>query len=425
MKRFASATVTFVCLASIAPLLGCGKVPPPQFRENVVLVAAKNLSSERENQIGDILVALFGTPDEPFAPPEAGLDLQKITMAAGSVRSDSTGAKRGLFREHCAHCHGLTGDGMGPTAAFLNPYPRDYRQGWFKFKSTASNYPPTHDDLMRTLRDGITGTAMPSFKLLSDDQLEALVEYVKYLSVRGQTEIALIDAAADLSGDEPLPETQQFLIGDMLIGNSDDYPAPGPVSKWSSAVKQVTQISKPPADFGTRASIDAGKKIFYSNGGCVKCHGPTALGDGQQVPDLWNKDIEELQKKVHDGWAALEKPDESLEQLEGEALEKAEDQRAEQRDQLQTLSTAIANSALPLRISEPRNLRQGIFRGGREPFELFYRLHNGIYPAQMPAIAPQVSNDDIWHVIDYVLALPYEPGSQYAPEMSAPPRDRL
>ena len=29
-----------------------------------------------------------------------------------------------LYREHCAHCHGISGDGVGPTAVFLNPYPR-------------------------------------------------------------------------------------------------------------------------------------------------------------------------------------------------------------------------------------------------------------------------------------------------------------
>ena len=71
---------------------------------------------------------------------------------------------------------------VGPTALFLKPYPRDYRQGKFKFKSTERGAKPTDADLQRILRQGIAGTAMPSFDLLPSDQIEALVEYVKSLS---------------------------------------------------------------------------------------------------------------------------------------------------------------------------------------------------------------------------------------------------
>jgi hypothetical protein len=143
------------------------------------------------------------------------------------------------------------------------------------------------------------------------------------------------------------------------------------------------------------------------------------------VFDLWNKDIDDLQKKVTDGFAALERPDPDFDKLEGEERDKAEEEREATKKRLTELAHALKTGALPLRISDPRNLRQGIFRGGREPFELFYRLHNGIFAAQMPGIAPQVANDDIWHIIDYVLALPYEPGSQYAPEPRSQPRERL
>ena len=85
--------------------------------------------SEQQQQIADILTAMFGTPDEPFVLPQTGLDLEKITLASGPV-NPATGRARGLFREHCMHCHGITGDDAGPTAVFLDPYPRDYRRGW-------------------------------------------------------------------------------------------------------------------------------------------------------------------------------------------------------------------------------------------------------------------------------------------------------
>ena len=106
---------------------------------------------------------LFGTPDEPHVPQLADadaslvLDEGLIAMAAGPVGSDEDGNPRGLYREHCAHCHGVNGDGAGPTAAFLNPYPRDYRRGKFKFKSTPVGSKPTHDDLRKT-----SSTAFPA-----------------------------------------------------------------------------------------------------------------------------------------------------------------------------------------------------------------------------------------------------------------------
>ena len=108
-------------------LFGCGEAPPARFHLNMVRMEEAGVTSKQQQEIADILTALFGTPDTPHAPSEAGLDLQLLTLAAGPVQQDMPQGGTGLFRRHCAHCHGVTGDGAGPTAAFLNPYPRDYR----------------------------------------------------------------------------------------------------------------------------------------------------------------------------------------------------------------------------------------------------------------------------------------------------------
>ena len=55
-------------------------------------------------------------------------------MAAGPVKSGRHGEPAGLYLEHCVQCHGISGDGRGPTAAFLNPYPRDFRLGKFQIQ---------------------------------------------------------------------------------------------------------------------------------------------------------------------------------------------------------------------------------------------------------------------------------------------------
>src|SRR5262249_49368423 len=150
---------------------------------------------------------------------------------------------------------------------------------------------------------------------------------------------------------EDFPTTRDFLVDTVLKPIVD---------KWQGAASKVTQVAKPPEDFGTQASIDAGRQVFYdlakAKGGCVKCHGPTALGDGTPVLDDWNKLIDDLTRKAAGG-------------------------------DLPELSHALAVDSLPARWSEPRNLRQGIFRGGRQPYEIFYRLSNGINGANMPGIA--------------------------------------
>jgi mono/diheme cytochrome c family protein len=384
-------SICWIVLIAVAPVLtGCGESGSPRFHANLVQMAYKNISPKHEQQIADILTAMFGTPDEPFVLPESGLDLQKIRHAAGPVQ----GYTQGLFRLHCVHCHGITGDGMGPTAEFLKPYPRDYREGWYKFKSTPSNWPPTHDDLVHTLHEGVNGTAMPSFKLLPQGEIDSLVEYIRYLSLRGQTELALIKYCSDeVDGDADMPTTKDVLIdGDNMFGAI--------VEKWKTAESQVTQVPPPPADFGSEASIKAGHDVFYGKGACVKCHGPTALGDGQLVFDMWNEEI-------NNRWKDVKKPDQDLPELK----------------------YALNAASLPPRESQPRNLRQGIFRGGRQPYEIFFRLYNGIYPSQMPGVAQTagMTTDDIWHLVDFVLDLPYQPGSQYHTDahMEQAPRERL
>ncbi len=180
-----------LCCLAVVTVVGCEHVEPA-FRMNMVEAVSNDTGPEYQQEISNVLGAMFGTPDEPYALPETGLDLGHLRLAAGAAWSDKAGSSHGLYRRHCVHCHGITGDGRGPTARFLNPYPRDYRPAVYKFKSTYLNAKPTDEDLHRVLVNGVPGTAMPSFSLLPNSEVEALIEYVKYLSMRGQMETELI-----------------------------------------------------------------------------------------------------------------------------------------------------------------------------------------------------------------------------------------
>ena len=100
---------------------------------------------------------------------------------------------RVVYMKNCMHCHGVTGDGNGPTGKFLNPRPRDYRNGKFKFTSTQSQEKATRDDLHRIVQYGIPGTYMPSFLLLGERETTAVVEYIRWLAVRGEFEKRFVE----------------------------------------------------------------------------------------------------------------------------------------------------------------------------------------------------------------------------------------
>lgn len=401
--------IVAICLA------GCG-APAAKFHSNLVFVHRKERESKTEftpqqlTDVTNILTGLFGTPDEPHLPATGELDTSKlididrVKMSAGAVASDKHGQPAGLYREHCVHCHGITGDGMGPTAAFLNPYPRDYRKGIFKFKSTEKGQRPTHDDLKRIVLEGVAGTAMPSFKVLDMDEVESLVHYVKFLAIRGEVERRLADEVVELEENERLiinpsekdkdaAKFQEKL--DKVRGIVNDV-----MQAWIDAETQAVQIAGRPAGWeldrdALKKSQARGRELFYGTiANCSKCHGDSALGDGVLNDfDDWTKELDPADPTAVKEYQSL--------------------------------------GALSPRNIRPRNLRMGIFRGGRRPIDIYWRIANGIDGTPMPAVPKKPANekgldpDDIWALVDYVLSLPYEttsPRDAYQPTVV---RERL
>lgn len=87
-----------------------------------------------------------------------------------------------MFTIKCAACHGMRGRGNGPAAASLIPRPRDFTAG-FEYKSTPAGQAPTDSDLVRTIRNGLPGSAMPYWRdLLADSEISAVAGYVKTLA---------------------------------------------------------------------------------------------------------------------------------------------------------------------------------------------------------------------------------------------------
>jgi len=83
------------------------------------------------------------------------------------------------YQRECSSCHGTEGAGDGPGAHYLNPKPRNFQLGVYKFRSTPSGEVPTEDDLYKTISNGLYPSMMPAFNSLSERERWALVEVVR------------------------------------------------------------------------------------------------------------------------------------------------------------------------------------------------------------------------------------------------------
>jgi mono/diheme cytochrome c family protein len=339
-------------------------------REAVDLVADWRASLEELADLrASIERARAGVPDEDGEAGDAAALEGELRAAEAALQADWPGYLREyypslresaeLYRTQCMHCHGVEGGGDGTTAPYLNPLPRDYRKGIFKFTSVKDKARPTRSDLARVLTEGIYTTAMPSFRRFSDAQIHGLVDYVRLLSIRGRVEdLVALDYDPDEGG---LAESAVFEAYD------------GEWSDWRSAGEHVIayegEVPK-----ATPEMIERGKALFFEAGtaNCASCHGNDMRGNGPSSKKADPETGEMVQ--ITDDW--------------GNAI-------------------------------YPRDLTRGVYRFGRRPIDLFRRIHAGINGTPMPAQTTLtdaegnrlLSDEDLWAIVHYVRAI----GSSPAP----------
>jgi high-affinity iron transporter len=79
---------------------------------------------------------------------------------------------RQLFDENCAICHGSRGDGQGTRSEGLSPRPPDFTNSQWQVAHPAER-------VTSSIRNGRRGTAMPSWRSLSEQQVHDLTAFVK------------------------------------------------------------------------------------------------------------------------------------------------------------------------------------------------------------------------------------------------------
>ncbi len=320
-------------------------LPDPDERKK--LLAAffdpSTISSENREALKAVLDKVFGTPANPTVDAAAAKGVTPEQIRTLKLDKDTLAEGSRLYRIHCLQCHGLTGDGRGPTSKWVNPHPRDYRIGIFKFQSVDQGsgraLPPRREDLHRTLRQGIEGTSMPSFNVLPNEELDVLVSYVIHLSIRGQAENEAMKRLA--RGQDKTPaQIRKFLEGRGLVSIS------GIVAAWEEAQGKPIQVAEPKTlsaeEMGE--SVRRGHTLFLAN--CANCH----TDYGRQA------------KFKIDEWGTLVRPP---------------------------------------------NLTQAVYRGGRRPLDIYWRVHSGINGAGMNRFGETFPPEQIWDVVHFVRALPY------------------
>jgi cytochrome c oxidase cbb3-type subunit 2 len=150
-----------------------------------------------------------------------------------------------IYLKDCAACHGEKGNGAGIAAPFLDPKPRDFTTGMYKFRTTPSGELPSDADLMRTLEMGIPGTQMPPWKnVLTYPERVAVIAYIKSFS-----------------------------------------------SDFQEAAPAPLEIPMAPAP--TAQSVAEGKMVYMLME-CWSCHGGKGRGDGKSgatLHDDWGRKI--------------------------------------------------------------------------------------------------------------------------------------
>ncbi|HXY35146.1 MAG TPA: c-type cytochrome [Planctomycetaceae bacterium] len=232
--------------AVVIGVAGCTRAPEPEF---VSSDAVKKLSPELQSRVVAILDENCGTAAGPKM------------LGDQKMESEHVKAGQALYMENCVRCHGVTGDGNGPVAKFMRPRPRDYRKGIFKFTTRPYGSRPRRADLLRTVRRGIPGTSMPSFRLLPDADIEALVDYVLVLTHRGELESELAieaDSSNEIAAGFPAEATASVL------------------QRWKTAESGEVQALTPMPVFGVE-NVKRGRQAFLTKG-CSKCHGEDGRG---------------------------------------------------------------------------------------------------------------------------------------------------
>jgi mono/diheme cytochrome c family protein len=112
---------------------------------------------------------------------------EPVRLGGKSVPAEVLNRGWAGYQRACRPCHGARGDGRGPSSHNLDPAPRDFTPGIFKFGGVPAGGLPRDEELRRIIREGLAGTSMLAWAV-PEDEADAIAQYIKTFSPRWREE---------------------------------------------------------------------------------------------------------------------------------------------------------------------------------------------------------------------------------------------
>lgn len=279
-----------------------------------------------------------------------------------------------LYQFRCEVCHGETGAGDGVAADLMYPRARDFSLGMYKYKTSPGTTLPRDEDLFRTIKYGLDGTAMPGWglegsALLTDEQISSLIPEIKRFDVtQSWTPEDVEDEAFDDDG---------FYLEDDFTVITDLEPLDGQISY-------------------TEESIALGKVAFEKS--CTECHGDAGRGNILSG------------KKLEDDWGYRIWPRDLTKPWTWRYTQSQSGPESERQETIRSIYTRLSTGIL----GTPMPAHRAVEEGNKDPVSLTDRWHiaNYVYslretqtqPDDAPVVAgikiegalPQSVDDERW-----------------------------
>jgi mono/diheme cytochrome c family protein len=223
----------------------------------------KSELSPNDQMITDEINAVVSPALNPGSPTLAGTSLDK--------EEDVLSPGDRLYMDHCAACHGRTGDGLGISTRQLFPAPRSFRDEPIRIVSTISRI-ASDQDLAKAIREGLGGVSMPAFPQLSVEQIEKIIAVVRRLQVdglRNQYERKMLEVGVGSDGlDENGASGSEI---DLWIKRRSTPGEPLKIPKFDDLSVYTT----------------ANGKAAFDRAGCKQCHTASSEG-GNELPKFFD-----------------------------------------------------------------------------------------------------------------------------------------
>ena len=335
-----------------------------------------------QDKVRKALVKLYGEDPKKITVPEGmgalltggGARLANYQLVGegvnAKIKRNVSADKRqiaggfGLYRRHCLHCHGVSGPATARRSAFLYPDPARLSQGAVQVHLHAQRCPapsrrPAADDQERPARHvdaGVRGA--------DDRRRDRAGHRLRDLPEHARRDRAVPDRRRDdLRRERPGSPLGGHRPGEWRRASSTSGRRPS--RRWS--------IRRSPRTPSSRESILRGRDLFLGKTKekleCAGCHGSQGLGDG---PSFVSQDV--FNQVVFGG-----NPSERDDRI------KALDDKTKE-----LWVQKLDDWGNPLR---PANLNRGVYKGGRRPLDIYWRIAKGITGAQMPAHYPTINDE--------------------------------